>query len=327
MPLIKLDNPKYKEDINRLAGGELLQSTIWRDLLLQEKETATIWGLEKNGEIKATTLVIYKKLLASFYYGYLPRGPLGKKEDALELLQALKIECQDAVFLRIEPTANLTTEIHLKKTIDLQPQKTLLLDLSLSAAELLKAMHPKTRYNIRLAEKKGVVVTLEDNSSFPEFWRLMSLTGERDGFRLHDRSHYENLLRASDNIKLFVARFEGRIIAAGLFSFFGDRVTYLHGASDNKDRNLMAPYLLQWTVIQEAQKLNQNKIIFKYYDFYGIDEQKWPGVTRFKLGFGGFVKEYPGTYDFVGRPFIYNLYNSLREGRKSLRKVMRFFRR
>ena len=194
-----------------------------------------------------------------------------------------------------------------------------MLDLSLSADDLLRAMHSKTRYNIRLAEKKGVKVYEAGLDSFNIFWQIMKATGARDGFRLHSRSHYENLLSARDHIKLFLAEHEGRVIAGGIFSFFGNKVTYLHGASDNDCRNLMAPYLLQWTVIKEAQKINKKMTAessFKYYDFYGIDDKKWPGVTRFKLGFGGFIKKYPGTYDLVFHSLIYNLYVCLRRLRR-----------
>jgi len=77
----------------------------------------------------------------------------------------------------------------------------------------------------------------------------------------------------------------------------------------------MAPYLLQWTVIKEAKKNNN----YRYYDFYGIDEKKWPGVTRFKIGFGGFSVKYPGTYDLILRKRIYSLYNFLRRLKRALK--------
>ena len=224
------------------------------------------------------------------------------------ILSELKKKKSVAIFLRIESEEIFEKfKNNFKKSFDLQPKKTLFLDLSLSEEELLKEMHQKTRYNIRLAEKKEVEIKLSEakniESDFLEFWRLMSITGERDAFRIHNQKHYKNILSASENIKLYFANYKNKNIAAGLFCFFGDRVTYMHGASDNEARNLMAPYLLQWEIIKIAKENG-----YKYYDFYGIDEKKWPGVTRFKLGFGGFVKEYPGTYDFIFKPLIYNLY-------------------
>jgi lipid II:glycine glycyltransferase (peptidoglycan interpeptide bridge formation enzyme) len=328
MELVKLDNLK---ELDRLVGGEFLQAEFWSELLISEGEAVEYWGVKEDdsphsssGEVRkilAAAVLIKKKLFGPFFYYYAPRGPRGEKAAIGFLLNELKKEKFNslnskakAIFLRIEPEEKISS-VNLKKTIDLQPKKTLWLDLSLSEEELLKAMHQKTRYNIRLSEKKGVVIREGGGTAkdFSEFWRLMSLTSERDAFRIHNQKHYKNLLGASNNIKLYFAQFEGKNIAAGLFCFFNDRVTYMHGASDNEARNLMAPYLLQWEVIKTAKKEG-----YKYYDFYGIDEKKWPGVTRFKGGFGGVVKEYPGTYDFIFRPFVYNLYELLRKLRRSL---------
>jgi len=332
MRLVNINIEKYKEVVNRLAGDEFLQTTYWRDLLNQENEEVEIFGLEKeaSAEILASILIIKKKLFSSFFYYYAPRGPRGDAESGKLLLLELKKAKPEAIFFRIEPTENnlitslAAEKLNIKKTLDLQPKKTLYLDLNLNEEDLLNKMHPKTRYNIRLAEKKGVKIKLAGIEDFNHFWELMEKTGERDGFRLHSRAHYANLLAAENKIKMFLAEYEGRVIAGGLFSFFGGRVTYLHGASDNEHRNLMAPYLLQWTVIKEAQKINRDLSAkrdapFSYYDFYGIDENKWPGVTRFKLGFSGYIKEYPGTYDIIFKTGIYNLYETLRYFKRMLK--------
>jgi len=314
MELVKIKN---LSDINRLSGGEFLQSEFWSLLLISEGEILEHWGVQSEGKIIAVATLIRKKILGSFFYYYAPRGPRGEKLAIEFLLQALKNKKTGALFLRIEPEEILEKvgDGYFKKSIDLQPKKTLMLDLSLSEEELLKEMHQKTRYNIHLAEKKGAeikaakIVDLEKD--FSEFWRLMSITGERDAFRIHTPKHYKNMLSASENIKLYFATYEGKNIAGGLFCFFGDRVTYMHGASDNEARNLMSPYLLQWEVIRTAKREG-----YKYYDFYGIDEKKWPGVTRFKIGFGGFVKEYPGTYDFIFKQTLYGFYELLRKLRR-----------
>jgi lipid II:glycine glycyltransferase (peptidoglycan interpeptide bridge formation enzyme) len=114
-------------------------------------------------------------------------------------------------------------------------------------------------------------------------------------------------------VKLFLAYQGDKCLAAGLWSFYGNKVTYLHGASDHKSRQLMAPYLLQWEVIKQAKDGG-----YSYYDFFGIDAQKWPGVTRFKVGFGGRVVNYAGTYDLVFKPVKYYFYNLLRKVRRFL---------
>jgi lipid II:glycine glycyltransferase (peptidoglycan interpeptide bridge formation enzyme) len=325
MEIIRLDNQKDNKEIDHLAGGEFLQSVFWGELSVKGGEIIERWGVKNGEKLLAAATIIKKSLIGPFFYWYAPRGPRGDKKAIDFLLNELKDKKSGAVFFRLEPEELPSDEKiknNLKKSVDLQPKKTLLLDLNKSEEELLKLMGQKTRYNIRLAEKKGVKITLGTVKYFSEFWRLMSLTGERDAFRLHDVEHYKNLISADENfvsnsdgqIKLFFARANGKNIATGLFCFFGDRVTYMHGASDNEARNLMSPHLLQWEVIKQAQKDG-----YKYYDFYGIDEKKWPGVTRFKLGFGGFVKEYPGTYDFIFRPGIYSLYEFLRKLRRSLK--------
>ena len=114
-------------------------------------------------------------------------------------------------------------------------------------------------------------------------------------------------------LKLFLAEYQKEIIAGGIFAFFGQAVTYLHGASANQYRNVMAPHLLQWHLISLAKKLG-----YRHYDFFGINEVKWPGVTRFKKGFGGRVVEYPGTFDLIFQPAWYNFYKTGRRIRRNM---------
>ena len=312
---MKLEKSDNLIDLDYLVGDEFLQSKFWADLLIKGGETIERWNVIENNKILATGIFIRKLLFGSFYYYYSPRGPRGEERAIEFLLNELKKEKRGSVFFRIETEKKL--EINLKKSTDLQPRKTLMLDLNLSEEELLKEMHQKTRYNIKLADKKGVEISEGTIDDFKEFWRLMSVTGNRDGFRLHSEAHYRNLLSYPEFIKIYFARHDGKYMATGLFSFFAGRVTYLHGASDNEVRNLMAPYLLQWEIIKQAQKEG-----YKYYDFYGVDEKKWPGVTRFKIGFGGFIKEYSGTHDLVIRPVLYGLYELMRKLRRMIKGLI-----
>jgi len=286
-----------------LATSEFLQSLEW-ETIIQAKGGKTLRLGANFITHHPGTLFIEKPLLGGYHYLYVPRGPLVSVAETAWLVTEITARDKRLIFIRLEPSTKLEIAGRvIKKTVNQQPAKTLMLDLRLRETKLLAGLHQKTRYNLRLAQKKGVEIKRGQAIDFPEFWRLMTLTGKRDNFRLHARDHYENLLK-SQAVKLYFARYQGQNIAAGLFCFFGNRVTYLHGASDNKFRNVMAPYLLQWTVIQEAQAAG-----YWYYDFYGIDEKKWPGVTRFKLGFGGTVLEYPGTFDVVLRPGLYWLYS------------------
>ena len=230
---------------------------------------------------------------------------------------------EKSIFLRIEPAQAFLPDCavrrggkagkptyQVKKVNDVQPSKTIILDLKKSEEELLSAMHPKTRYNIRLAEKKGVTVREAGAAEFEIFWNLMQETTGRDGFRAHGKEYYRKMLEVSPHpapplirggneregykVKLYFAEYKDEILAAGIFVFYGDTVTYLHGASTHEHKEIMAPYALHWQMIKLAKKLGYAK-----YDFYGIDEQKWPGVTRFKRGFGSSEVDYPGCYDVI----------------------------
>lgn len=297
-------------------GAEFLVSPEWAELLRAEGAAVRNLAVLDDGKIIALVNEVKKKIPGGFFY-YYPRGPLidpslmVAQKSALEKILKKRAKDQGAIFLRLEPNYLWSG---LKKTLALQPPQTLILDLNLKEEELLAAMHQKTRYNIRLAAKKGVRVRSGTKDDFADFWRLMRQTGARDNFGTHSRKHYEVLLENPEFIKLFVAEADGEVIAAGLFVFYLDKVTYLHGASGYKQRALMAPYLLQWEVIKQAQKEG-----YKFYDFYGLDEKKWPGVTRFKLGFGGRAASYPGTFDFVLRPLKYKVYNFLRGLNRYLR--------
>lgn len=320
MKIVSIDNNQaasFWQADNSHFGNEFLVSKEWQEIQLQEGIEAELLGLYDNDKLVAVFNAIKKNLGLSLFYYYLPRGPVfltdleeNKKKAALDFLET-EFKKRGSVFLRIEPREKKLIR-GAKTSINLQPQKTLMLDLSLSLEDLLNSFHAKTRYNIKLAEKKGVKIKTENTTeAFNSFWSLMTETGKRDAFKIHNQTHYKLLATFNSSfIKLFTAEFEGKVIAAGLFSFYGNKATYLHGASSYSNRQLMAPYLLQWTVIKQAKELS-----YKYYDFYGIDDKKWPGVTRFKKGFGGFEVDYAGTSDIIlnsGKYYFYQILRFLR---------------
>ena len=220
------------------------------------------------------------------------------------------------MFLRWDPLyPRQKKEKRVVKSIDIQPSRTLVLDLTSSEGELMADMHQKTRYNIRLAFRKGVKVReAKGGEDLEEFWRIMEDTARRDGFRLHPKQHYERMLETDpEMLRLFLAEYDGRVVAGNIVSFFGDTVTYVHGASDIEYRKVMAPYALQWHSMEKGKEWG-----YKYYDLYGIDKNKWPGVTRFKKGFGGREVELPGTYDIIFQAGWYKVYDLLRRVRRRM---------
>jgi peptidoglycan pentaglycine glycine transferase (the first glycine) len=248
-------------------------------------------------------------------YFYIPRGNILKIKDMnvknyFDNLIGLA-KSNAAGWIRIEPVSeeilslarkNINLPI-IKAPHDMQPRELFIIDIAKSEEELLAAMKPKTRYNIRLAEKKDIkIIISSEKECVNRFCDLVEVTSARQGITPHPRNHYQKMFEtiSSENIKLYCAEFEGEIIAANIVIFFNKTVTYLHGASDDRFRNVMAPYLLQWRQIQDAKEAGATE-----YDFGGVKitslENNWAGITRFKQSFSPQTQaiEFPGAYDIV----------------------------
>ena len=298
-------------------NGSFLQSWSWGEF--QESLGRQVWRLEDKG-LKA--LLIKHGLPLGKNYLYCPRGPIGPIETFLEKVKEIG-QKEKSIFLKIEPDNRdcpLDTVLEartvskgqslFRSNKQIQPIKTLVLDISKPEEELLSQIHSKTRYNIRLARKKGVTVE-ESSEKIDDFLRLLKETAKRDKFHLHAQGYYQKMLEVLGQegmVKLILAKYKNQIVAANLVYFFGQTATYLHGASDYNFRQLMAPHLLQWQAICQAKQLG-----LRYYDFWGIDEKKWPGVTRFKKGFSGQEITFPGAFDLIFQPTWYRIYNLARK--------------
>lgn len=258
-------------------------------------------------------LVIRHDLPFGFNYIYAPR-PEGLSPEFFSGAKVFANE-NESIFLKIDPadSPHFNTVQYLsmggRKAFSLQAPATVVIDCKKSEEELLSAMHPKTRYNIHLAERHGVRARrASDEESFSAFWGLLTETAGRDGFSPHPKEHYRALLEVkSSNFKnqLWFAEHKSNLAAAAIINTYRPSgvATYLHGASYYEMRELMAPYLLHWEIIREAMRRG-----FVSYDLGGIDEQRWPGLTRFKKGFGGDIVDFPETRDFVFRKGWYALY-------------------
>ena len=330
MKILNINKEQLNNFVSEQKCSQFLQSWEWGEFQESAGNKVIRLGVEENGKIILAASLIKKELPLGLNYFYLPRVGIGNqsKEAVNFLFEEIKkiAPKENVIFLRFEPIDDLTPALlpayrqagfvkrggfSAKRVKDVQPSKTLMVDLTKNQDKLLKEMHTKTRYNIRLAEKKGVRIAGSDISHFDIFWKLMSETEDRDQFRLHSQDYYRKMLAQGGLIKIFMAELNSKPIVTGIFAFFGDTVTYVHGASSNQNRNVMAPYLLQWRIIKLSQELG-----YKSYDFHGIDEAKWPGVTRFKKGFGGEVVEYPGTYDIAFDKVWYNVYILIRKIRR-----------
>ena len=199
--------------------------------------------------------------------------------------------------------------------MDVQPPHTVVVDLSPEPEAILSAMKSKTRYNIRLAEKKGVKVREALPGEFEAWYELYRETGRRDRIAIHSASYYRELLNAGypgdrPSILLLVATHEGDLLAGNIVSFWKDGATYLYGASSGRKRNLMPTYALQWDAMIRARRLGCVR-----YDLFGIPPEPSPsepmfGLYQFKTGFSQNVVKRWGSWDVPYRSLPYLAYRS-----------------
>jgi lipid II:glycine glycyltransferase (peptidoglycan interpeptide bridge formation enzyme) len=171
-------------------------------------------------------------------------------------------------------------------------------------------MHKKTRYNIRLAEKKGVTVEKAGVEALAEWYGLYRQTAERDQISIHSETYYRDLFAHAPDLTLWLARFEGKLLAGNIVLRHGNQAVYLYGASSNEHRNLMAPYALQGAAMRDARDSGATE-----YDLFGIPPTNNPdhpmhGLYRFKTGFGGDRVHRNGAWDFVFRPFAWLVWSN-----------------
>ncbi|MEX0598638.1 MAG: peptidoglycan bridge formation glycyltransferase FemA/FemB family protein [Candidatus Paceibacterota bacterium] len=287
----------------------------------------------KDGKIVIFSQIYVYKLTLKYTQLYIPRGPLLytdnlSQEEIQEFWQNISKIAQkyNSVFTLIEPPQDIYNGYgHLFDTYtqnsDLEriPHQTQILDLTLSETDLLQNMHPKMRYNIRLAQKKGVnIKNISYNNSefdkyFDIFFDLIQETSGRGEFAIHSKLHYRHLLKAEAShlqVSLIIAEHEDKVLAANIVLDTLDKRIYLHGASGNQYRNLMATPLLQWESILEAKKIGK-----KIYDFWGISNTKksWQGISRFKIQFGGQSITYPNSQIVIHNSLVFKIYSIFRK--------------
>jgi lipid II:glycine glycyltransferase (peptidoglycan interpeptide bridge formation enzyme) len=328
------DQDNWDQLVAGASGGHLLQSWAWGELKSQFGWRVQRVASGASGAGIPCVQILYRTLPGGLgSIAYVPRGPVADYEDAAslrELLEAIEplAREQGAICLKVEPNleddAGLTQELQAlgfrPSPQEVQPRRTILVDLDADPETLLKRMKQKTRYNIRLAGRKGVTVRKGEEADLPAFYQLMEVTAQRDGFGIHSQAYYEaaHRLFAPFNLGcLLLAEHEGQLLA-GLVAFaWGDTTCYMYGASANEGRKLMPTYLLQWEAMLWAKEQGCH-----FYDLWGVPDQDevtleeqftqrsnglW-GVYRFKRGFGGRLVRTVGAWDLVYAPLRYPLY-------------------
>jgi len=191
-----------------------------------------------------------------------------------------------------------------KPPADVQPPDTVVVPLA-DDETLLSRMHKKTRYNVRLAEKKGVTVERAGVEALADWYELYRQTAERDKISIHSQAYYRDLFGQAPDLTLWLARFEGKLLAGNIVLVHGTTATYLYGASGNEHRNLMAPYALQWAALRAVRDQGCTE-----YDLFGIPPTNDPhhpmhGLYRVKNGYGGDRLHRLGAWDFAYRPLTW----------------------
>lgn len=261
--------------------------------------------------------------------GYVPKGPDIDK-GTLDTLSVIGKK-ENCIFIQLEPNIEKKDgkKYNFKNLIPssrpLLTKYTFILDLTKSEEELLENMHPKTRYNIRLAEKKGVKI-IEDNSdkAFEEYLRLTKETTQRQKFYAHSESYHKSMwevLKAKNGEEineskltehLFKATYNGEVLVTWIVFVLGDALYYPYGASSSNHREVMASNLMMWEMIKFGKKLGLKK-----FDMWGAlgpnpdNKDPFYGFHKFKEGYGARHVEFVGSYDYILNKKLYLTYNIL----------------
>ena len=326
------DRETFNDFIAGHPKGHILQSFEWGEV-----KASTGWKphrliLEDSDRVRGAVSILERRLPGvkkTIFYA--PRGPVLDFDDQ-DAFQALIQEVRGlakerkAILWKIDPDIpkDLLRASKLKALgfrglsrglnfEGVQPRFVFRLSITDTLDEVFARFSQKTRYNIRLAERKGVTVRSNcTEADLTPFYSLLKETCQRDGFLVRGIEYYRVIWRElveRDLARLFVAEYEGRPIAAKLSFIFGDKVWYVYGASGNAYRNVMPNHALQWAMIQWAKSRGCTM-----YDFRGVSGDLNPdnplyGLYRFKKGFGGEFVEFTGEFDYVLSPAFYRLWN------------------
>ncbi len=350
--IIRKIESKEKDNYNQVIK-HIFQTWEWGEFKEKVGMEAIRLGVFDQGKLVDGYLVLTRELPK---FGYKAGQVLKCSLPGKKVINAFRDLCQkeNIAFLVIEPEhvvrrwKNRKGKVHktpaFEKPVDLsrfgleEAQKklfatyTFIVDLSQSDKEIINNMHSKTRYNIRLAKRKGVeVVEKSDEEGLEIFTQLLAETMKREGFYLHNKEYYQKLwqvLGPKNKVHILLAKYQGEVLAAWVVLNWKDHLYYPYGASSTRHRDLMASNLVCWQAIKLGKELGCQS--FDLLGSLGPKPDKtdsWYGFHRFKKGYGGDLVEFAGSWDLVVNPLLHrgvHFANNLRWKWLNLRSKLPF---
>ncbi len=319
----ELSAAEWDSFLLQFPHAHILQTTAWGEL-----KSAFGWQPARMVAGQSGAQLLFRRLLPGLTLAYLPKGPLGADWESLWPEVDRLCRRRRAIFLKVEtdlwqeqadshwegqPAPGFRLSPH-----GVQPRRTLVVDLRGAEDQILGRMKQKTRYNIRLAQKKGISIC--QSQDVRTFHQMMQATGVRDSFGVHTLAYYQrayDLFAPGGQCALLFAAFDGQPLAGLMVFAQGPRAWYFYGASTEAERNRMPTYLLQWEAMRWARAKGCSS-----YDLWGVPDVDeavleaefsnradglW-GVYRFKRGFGGELKQASAPWDRVYHRPLYAFY-------------------
>lgn len=344
-----MDEKSWNSLIASLPEPHILQTWQWSRFkaLYGWSPDPLVWH-DHHGGIQAAAMVLTRNLPVPGFFRssrvmYIPKGPLLREWNDVDLRRQVFADLRaravknGVIFIKIDPEVRMGVGVPGKPDAEeiqvgykcaselftqgwkfsdeqVQFKNTVMVDLSLSEEQLLARMKQKTRYNIRLAGRKGVTVRVGGLADIDLLYSMYAETSVRDGFVIRSKDYYQTgweTFIGSGMAFPLIAEVEGEPVAALVIYYFGGRAWYMYGMSRDIHREKMANYLLQWKAMQHAKEVG-----CKSYDLWGApdefthDDPLW-GVYRFKKGLGGEVVRHLGAWDLPIRPFYYRMYTQV----------------
>ncbi|HEX3026334.1 MAG TPA: peptidoglycan bridge formation glycyltransferase FemA/FemB family protein [Clostridia bacterium] len=321
MEILRKENLlEYKRFVLSNQKGHFMQGPEWAQVK-NNWNSEVVVERDKSGEIIGGILVLIRRLPGlPFSIMYSPRGPVCDIHDTKTLESLMKgvrnlAKKYRAYVFKMDPDVAASADDFARQLLsmgferkgggknfeEIQPRFVFRLDTgNQTEDEVFAKFHSKTRYNIRVALKRGVEVKIMDRSALKEFMPIMRETGLRDGFPIRPLEYFDRMMQVmGEHARLYMAYYEGKPVAGTIAVQYGDKTWYLYGASSNEYRNIMPNYLLQWEMIRWSVESG-----CRVYDFRGVsgdlsESNPLYGLYRFKKGFNGEFTEFVGEFDLI----------------------------